>query len=99
MRPASADRAGPARRRQEQRMNPAETASQARPKWWQWQPITAPEIVAYLVVMAIISGVISIFLNDLFGGEDAWGHFVSGAILGVLLNGLTLWIKRHKHHA
>ena len=79
-------------------MDSAGAALSARPKWWQWQPKTAPETVVYLLAMALVSGVLSIALNALFGGDDQWGHFVGGALISLPINGLTLWIKRHPRH-
>jgi hypothetical protein len=80
-------------------METAESALPAVPKWWQWQPRTRAETALYLLAMALLSGVLSIVLNGLFGGEDhQWGHFVGGALISLPINGLTLWIKRHPRH-
>jgi hypothetical protein len=70
----------------------------ARPKWWRWQPTTAVEIVFYLALMAVISGLISIALNGLLGAGHPRDNFISGAVIGVVINGVTLWVKRHHHH-
>lgn len=78
-------------------MNSAALAT-TKPKWWRWQPVTPMETLFYLVVMAGISGLISVVLNGVLTGGSDWGHFVSGAILSVVLNGITLWIKRHPRH-
>jgi hypothetical protein len=71
----------------------------ARPKWWQWQPVTPMETVLYLLLMAVISGIISILLNGLLDSGNTRDNFVSGAVIGVIINGVTLWVKRHRHHA
>lgn len=72
----------------------------ATPKqWWQWQPVTPGETVLYLLVMAIFSGFFSVLLNRLFGVADPWAHFLPGAIFSVVLNAITLWVKRHPHHS
>lgn len=72
-------------------------AARTSPKWWQWQPAGTAETLLYLLAMAIFSGLFSVALNALFSDGGAWGHFVPGAITGVVFNAITLWVKRHRH--
>lgn len=79
-------------------MNSAARA-RTRPKWWQWQPVTPAETLLYLLVMAVLSGLLAVLLNAVFAGGNPWAHFMPGAILSVVINAVTLWIKRHPRHA
>ncbi len=76
----------------------AQTAVTAKPKWWLWQPVTPVQTVVYLAATALISGVISVLLNRIFSNTDVLEHFVTGVVIGLISNSLTLWIKRHRHH-
>lgn len=77
----------------------SETAARTpKAPWWRWQPVTPAETAAYLLVTTVISGLLSVLLDRPFAKSVVWGDFVSGAILGLAINGLTLWIKRHPRH-
>jgi len=79
-------------------MNSAALAK-PKPKWWQWQPATPVETALYLLVMAVLSGLLAVLLNAVFTSGSAWAHFMPGAILSIVINAVTLWIKRHPRHA
>lgn len=76
-----------------------QAATPAKPKWWRWQPVTPAQTVVYLAITALISGCVSVLINRIFSDTDTAAHFVTGVVLGLLTNGLTLWVKRHHHHA
>ena len=66
--------------------------------WWRRKPHTPGGIALYLILMAIFSGFFSVFLNRLITGETHWNQFISGAVIGLVINAVTLALQQRQAH-
>ena len=66
------------------------------PPWWRRKPTSPLGIALFLIGMTIASGLFSVLINHLLGSSAAWGHFGGGAVMGLVINSITLSLQHHQ---